>query len=87
MPKLDSDLKDYFAIEEETKVKIKNVQYPAISIALGFFVIKRYFLRAEYGHWQKGARESCGPLMCFFNKHSYCKNNPTLTNHRSSLIC
>jgi len=40
IPKLVSDLKDYFTftIEEEgTKVKIKNIQYSAISIALTFF--------------------------------------------------
>jgi len=37
MPKLDSDLKDYFILEEEgTKVKIKNIQYSAIGIALVF---------------------------------------------------
>jgi len=27
MPKLTSDLKDNFTIEEGTKVKIKNIQY------------------------------------------------------------
>jgi len=37
MPKLDPDLKDYFTREEEeTKVKIKNIRYSAISIALVF---------------------------------------------------
>jgi len=46
--KLDSDLKDYFAIEEEkTKVKIKSLQYLAIGIALVFYFIKEVFLRAE----------------------------------------
>jgi len=31
-------LKDYFTIEEGAKVKIKNIQYPAISIAIVFCV-------------------------------------------------
>jgi len=35
IPKIDSDLKDYFTIEG-TKVKIKAIQYSAISIALVF---------------------------------------------------
>jgi len=98
MPKLDFDWKDYFTIEEYgTKVKIKIIQYSSIGIALSFFVLKRYFLRAEHGRRQKGAREGCGPLVCFststhidvlFNKHSYCKNNPTyLTNHWTVVLC
>jgi len=42
MSKLDSYLKDYFTAEEgtieekETKVKLKNMQYSAIGIALIF---------------------------------------------------
>jgi len=41
---LDSNLKDYFTIEERTKVKIKNtVRYSAISslLQLFFIVLKR----------------------------------------------
>jgi len=46
MLKLDSDLKDYFTIEERIKVKIKNKQYSAIVLHL-FFVLKIIFLRTE----------------------------------------
>jgi len=62
---LDSDWKDYLIIEG-TKVKIKNMQYSAIGIALVFFfVLKKYFLRAEHGRRLSGAREERGPLMWF----------------------
>jgi len=47
MPKLNSDLKDYFTIEE--KVKIKNIQYLVISIALLFVLLKRYFYELSKG--------------------------------------
>jgi len=47
MSKLDFDLKGYFTIEEEgAKVKIKNIQYSAIRIALVFY-IKEVFLPPE----------------------------------------
>jgi len=64
MPKLDSNLKDYFTVKG-TKIKIKNIQYSAISIALVFLILKKYFLQDEHGHWQRRAREGRGPLMCF----------------------
>jgi len=35
---LDSDLKVYLIIEEGTKVKIKNIQYSAIGIAIVFCI-------------------------------------------------
>jgi len=35
----------------------------------------------------KGGKGGPWPTNVFFNKHSYCKNNPTYyTNHRSSLL-
>jgi len=84
---LDSDLTDYFTIEEGgTKVKIKTRQFSAIGIAL-IFCIKEAFLRAESMGFGAGVKGRPWSTNVFFNKHSYCKNNPTLTDHRSSLMC
>jgi len=84
--KLASDLKDYFTIEEETKVKIKNIQYSAIGIAL-IFCIEEVFFTSWAWALAEGRKGGPWPANVFYNKQSYCKNNPPLTNHRSSLMC
>jgi len=40
MPKLHSDLKDYFTVEKGTNVKIKNIQYQLLH---SFFVLNGIF--------------------------------------------
>jgi len=56
MPKLNSDLLDYFTIQEGTKVKIKNIQYSAIGLHRLFVLKKRYFLHAEHGRLQRDCK-------------------------------
>jgi len=75
MPKLDSNLKDYFTIEE-TKVKIKNIQYSATGTALVFCIKEVFFYELSIGVG-KGSKGEPWPANVFFNKHSICKNNPT----------
>jgi len=80
MLKLDSDLKEYFTIEEETiegtKVKIKNilVQYSAIVIALIFCINTVFFKSWSWTLTERGKGGSW-PANVFFNKHLNCKYN------------
>jgi len=52
-----------------------------------FICIKEVFFTSwalALAEWGKGGP---WPANVFFNKHSYCKNIPILTNHHSSLMC
>jgi len=87
LQRVSEGLQEEFSFEgPDRPVATNRLEYSAIGIAL-VFCIKKVFYELSVGMGVgRGGKGGPWPANVFFNKHAYCKNNPTLANHRISLL-